>query len=234
MPQPANLTKAELREIQWDSGQQAREMAKRVPVQFNPETLRITLSNQQVGGDQRGGSAIQFVGKGSTTLALDLWFDVTAPLPRNSEDPQGDVRQLTKEVAYFITPKAEARRNQYIPPGVRFVWGTFLFDGVMDSMDETLEFFSEDGKPLRARVAISLSRQEIQLQFNTQQSTGLGSTGTPGTQPQQQVRAGESVQQAAARAGRPRDWQSIAAANGVENPRRPEPGTLLSMPDFNS
>ena len=35
-------------------------------MQFNPETLTVTYTNQSAGGDQRGGSALQFVGKGTT------------------------------------------------------------------------------------------------------------------------------------------------------------------------
>jgi Contractile injection system tube protein len=225
MPQPPNLTKAELREIRWDRRQQVQLLDKRVPVQFNPETLKVSFSNQKAGGDQRGGSAIQFVGTGTTKLSLQLWFDVTAPLPTGSVDAQGDVRRLTREVAYFIMPREQVGENKYIPPGVRFVWGTFLFDGVMDSMDENLEFFSEDGKPLRASVSINLSRQEIYFKFNEQQA---GNTGTPGTRPQQQARAGDTVQKVAARAGRQQDWKSLAADNGIENPRQLAPGTLLN------
>ena len=51
MPQPANLTKAEIREIKWDSSQQAQEINsdKTVKVQFNPETLKVNFSNQKSG-----------------------------------------------------------------------------------------------------------------------------------------------------------------------------------------
>jgi hypothetical protein len=229
VPQPPNLTKAELREIKWDAQQQVQLLEKRVPVQFNPQTLKVTFSNQKVGGDQSGGSAIQYVGRGTTKLSLELWFDVTAPLPKGSIDPQGDVRRLTQEVGYFIRPKEQADSEKFIPPGVRVIWGTFLFDGVMDSMDETLEFFSEDGKPLRARVAIGISQQEIQFQFGKQQPTGSGVMGSPGTQPQQQARAGDTVQQMAARQGQLSNWKQHAAANNIENPRQLDAGTLLNM-----
>jgi hypothetical protein len=229
VPQPPNLTKAELREIKWDAQQQVQLLEKRVPVQFNPQTLKVTFSNQKVGGDQSGGSAIQYVGRGTTKLSMELWFDVTVPLPKGSIDPQGDVRRLTKEVAYFIRPKEQSDADKFIPPGVRVIWGTFLFDGVMDSLDETLEFFSEDGKPLRARVAISISQQEIQFQFGRQGPTGSGAMGSPGTQPQQQARAGDTVQQMAARQGQHSNWKQLAAANDIENPRQLSPGTLLNM-----
>jgi hypothetical protein len=232
MPEPTNLLKAELREISWDDQQQVQEgnPEKTVQVQFNPETLKVNFSNQKAGGDQRGGSAVQFVGAGSTKLTLDLWFDVTVPLPDGSLQPDGDVRKLTEKVTYFITPtKVPGEEDKWIPPGVRFIWGTFLFDGVMDSLNENLEYFSEEGKPLRAGVSISLSKQEIQFQFGNQAPPGNGGENAPGTQPMQPARAGDSVQDMASRAGKPDDWKAVAAANNIENPRQLGAGALLDM-----
>jgi hypothetical protein len=42
------------------------------------------------------------------------------------------------------------------------------------------------------------------------------------------ARAGDTIQGAAARAGA-RDWKAVAVANGIENPRRVEPGALLNL-----
>lgn len=232
MPEPVKVLHAELREIRWDRAQQAVEINsdKTVQVQFNPETLKVNFSNQSVGGDQRGGSARQFVGAGTTKLTLELWFDVTAPLPEMQLADQDDVRRLTEKVAYFIRPvKQSGEEEKYLPPGVRFIWGTFMFDGVMDSLDENLEFFSEDGKPLRASVSISVSKQEIQFQFGNQKPPGLGSSDSPGTNQQAAAQAGDSVQKMAGRANKQNDWQKIAAANGIENPRILTPGTLIDL-----
>ncbi len=234
MPEPANVAKAEIREISWDANQQANEINpdRTVTVQFNPESLKVNFSNQSAGGDQRGGSAVQFVGAGTTKLSLELWFDVTAPLADGSMQEDGDVRRLTEKVAYFITPvevSGNGNEKKWRPPGVRFIWGSFKFDGIMDSLNESLEFFSEHGKPMRASVSISLSQQQIQFQFGEQNAPGLSSVNTPGTQPQQPVNEGDSVQDIAARAGRPQDWKNIAAANNIENPRQLAAGTLLNL-----
>ncbi len=225
MPEPRTLLKAQLQEITWDENQQVQDAGDPIPVQFNPETLKVSFSNQSAGGDQRGGSAIQFVGRGTTKLTFDLWFDVTAPAPDRPSDPDNesetadDVRKLTKRIVDFITPRESDQRDKFVPPGVRFLWGTFLFEGVMDSVNETLEYFSEEGKPLRASVSVSLSKQEIQFQFGNQQAPGLGSAAMPGTTAQQRAREGDSVQSIAAREGRPDDWQEIANRNNIDNPR---------------
>jgi hypothetical protein len=41
------------------------------------------------------------------------------------------------------------------------VWGTFRFDGYVEALEETLEAFSPDGRPLRATLALSLARAQI-------------------------------------------------------------------------
>lgn len=233
MPQANKLEKAKIIEIEWDKQGQVQELPdKEVTVQFNPQSLKLSFSNQRVGGDQRGGAPSQFVGRGTTKLSLQLWFDVTVLAEANVKNEKNDVRQLTADVAYFITPKKKGKnkkgKDEYIPPGLRFIWGSFLFEGVMDSMDETLELFSADGRPLRANVSISISRQEIQ--FNRKAiAAGNGAGNTPGVSPQQSSQQGDSIQKIAAREGRTQEWKEIAAANNIEDPRQLTPGTLLDL-----
>jgi len=222
VPQPTTLLKAELRAINFGEGEQVTDLDEPVPVQFNPETLKLAFANQSSGGTQAGGGATQHVAQGSTKLNFDLWFDVTVPQPKG--DLVDDVRKLTKQVVDLMRPRDDL---DGAPPGVRFLWGTFLFEGRMDSVNETLELFSEDGRPLRAGVSVGLSQQEIQFKFGKQRPPGLGSGLAPGTVPQQQARQGDSVQSMAARQGRPESWQGIAAANGIENPRRLAPGAVV-------
>lgn len=222
MPQPRTLQKAQLQAITWE-GDQVRELAEPIDVQFNPETLKVAYANQTSGGDQSGGAATQFVAQGTTKLTFDLWFDVTAEQPDGRQED--DVRRLTTDVNFFMRPHEDL--GEGIPPGVRFLWGTFLFEGVMESMSESLEFFSEEGRPLRAGVSLSLSQQEIQFKFGDQLSPGLGTTPAAGSTPHEQALEGDSVQDIAAREGRPEEWQQIALANDVENPRQVPAGTPI-------
>lgn len=225
MPEPARLTKATLQAITWQSGSpEPIDRGEPFAVQFNPESLKVSFNNQNAGGDQRGGSATQFVAKGTTKLSFDLWFDVTAPAP--DESGQNDVRKLTERVVKLMLPNTEMNNA---PPGVRFQWGTFLFEGVMESVNETLEFFSEDGRPLRASASVSLSQQEIQFKFGQPTASGRPGVAEPGTAPQHQARDGETMQDVAGRRGRQDQWQSLANQNDIENPRRIPPGTPISV-----
>ena len=239
MTEPLTLTRAKLTELWPDSSNKLTPRshdggaAKVVQVQFNPQTLKVNFSNQNAGGDQPKGSPVQFVGKGTTKLTVEFVFDVSRPLPEGTDDPNGDVRNLTKEIAYFMTPlrtkvkvNGEMKEGD-LPPGVRLQWGTFLFEGIMNSMDETLDLFSSDGHPLRATVAVSLSKQEIQFEFGKTTGGGVRSA-APGSRPLQQPRAGEAFQQTLSRAGIT-DWQPAALANGIETPRHLADGLPLDL-----
>jgi hypothetical protein len=116
-------------------------------------------------------------------------------------------------------------RSRLAPPGVRFQWGSFLFDGMVDGIEQSLEFFSPDGKPLRANISLNLSQQKILVT----EFKGDGRVPQkPGQKPLGSARAGDSVQSMASRAGKS-DWQSIAAANAIDDPLRLSAGALIDL-----
>jgi Contractile injection system tube protein len=223
------LTRAKLVEISWDAKQrQAKNVrgGKTVDVQFNPQTLKLSFANEHKGGDQPGGNAKQFIGSGSSKLSVELLFDTTAD--------GSDVRKLTERVAYFIQAQPQNNQdNKRVPPGISFEWGSFIFRGVVDSMDETLDYFSEEGVPLRATISLNISRQEIEFLFGKPgQAVGRrsgGPAGLPGTQMLDTARPDDNVQRLAGRNGNSSDWKAIAAANNIDDPLRLPGGTLLNM-----
>lgn len=211
------VARAELLELR-DDLQDLQPGGKRVPVQFNPESLKLTYANQvqnQSNGSSaappatgnrgaanqaQGSAARQFVGSGSTKLAVQLWFDVAAATePRFQVD---DVRRLTAEVLYFMKPRkprgGSNNASQRVPPGVRFAWGALLFDGIVEGVEETVDFFSPEGKALRASLALTLVQQDILVPA----FTGDGRVHrVPGTQPLSQTQAGRPLQQMGGAAG---------------------------------
>ncbi|SRR6266481_1337893 len=240
--QVGGLAKAELRQLDANFLNEINP-DKTTRIQFNPDSLKVTFSNQlkaQEGGDQNGPQAIQFSGAGNTKLAVTLNFDVTAELPSGLPDVN-DVRKLTQRVAYFIRANKEGsgKSAKYIPPAIRFIWGTFVFDGVMESMDETLEMFSAEGRPLRANVTVGITRQEItEFSFaagvkDPPAVTRRGGS-APGTASMTEAPSGSSLQNMAASqpggsGGGLGGWQAIATANGIENPRLLDPGQLIDL-----
>ena len=137
------VAKAQLRELD-ASFEREINKARWVTVQINPHELRTSFSHEL----------------GPTTrLDLRLTFDVDAPAPRGRRAPD-DVRRLTERIAYFATPRA-VRGGTAVRPAVRLAWGTFQFDGHVEALEETLDAFSPDGRPLRATLALSLARAQI-------------------------------------------------------------------------
>jgi hypothetical protein len=100
----------------------------------------------------------------------------------------------------------------------------------MDSMDETLEFFSSEGKPLRASVAVALSQQKItKFPLGAGGGASPAAPRTPGTSPLSRATAGLSLPQLAAVGGAGASWPQIALANGIEDPLRLQPGQLVDL-----
>lgn len=225
------IVRAELIELK-DDLSDVLPSGKRVPVQFNPETLKLSYSNQiqaqnngsssappprqagrGSGNQSQGTPARQFVGAGTTKLAVQLTFDVSAAtsdvfLNSAGEKKSGelfmvdDVRRVTAQVLYFMKPKdpgAGARdASQRVPPGVRFLWGKFLFDGIVESLEENVEFFSADGKALRASITLNLIQQSILVPAFTGDGrvTRPNAAAAPaGTTPLAPARSGQSLQQ---------------------------------------
>lgn len=210
---------------------------KSVTVQFNPDTLKLAFANQIQnsnpsssgsgggGSDQASGtSGRQFVGAGTTKLTVQLWFDAATA----TEGQVDDVRRLTQQVIYFITPKkSQQDASRFVPPGVRFSWGSFLFDGLIDSIEESIEYFSPDGKPLRASISLGMSQQTILVANFDSAARPPGTARGPGASPLTVAAGGSTLQGLAAVAGG--DWQRIAAANGIDNPRQLQAGQLIDL-----
>ena len=240
MPQAQNAAKAQLIELD-EALKDPKSGGKSVTVQFNPESLKLTFANQVQNnstssnagssgggsGDQaQGTQGRQFVGTGTTKLAVQLWFD--ANTAGEGGDHVDDVRRLTQEVIYFITPQeASSDPTKFLPPGIRFAWGSFLFNGLVDGIEETIDFFSPDGKPLRASISLTLSQQTILVSTFNGSGRIPGRPKAPGTSPMTPAAAGSTLQGMAGAAGA--DWQGIAAANGIENPRLLVPGQLVDL-----
>jgi hypothetical protein len=240
MPDVPQLAKAEIRELDANFKNEINKDNWTI-VQFNPDSMKVTFANQIAtpsgSGDQNGPQARQFVGGGTTKLSVTLYFDVTSEIPQGLPEVD-DVRKLTQRVAYFITPAGDPANNptKFIPPSVRFLWGSFQFDGIMESLEENLDLFSFEGRPLRASVAIALTQQKITaFQFNDVAPPPAATLqgGQPaGTAPLTEAPAGSSLQSMVANQpglGPGADWQSVALANGIENPRLLPAGQLINL-----
>lgn len=223
-----------------------------IDVQFNPVTLKVNLSNTLKPNTGQGNSrATQFVDKSSSTLTVELVFDTTyieaaasgAGSAQGSGSNSGgqngsnrieqgsDVRQQTKKIAEKFLKPVESGSQMQAPSRVLFQWGTFEFVGIVQSYDETLDFFSPQGRPLRATVALKLAEDRYQFRSNDQATqaaqqapalsfTGSGSGNGSGAGDSQSV---SPVPGGSSGAG---NWRDNAMFNGIETPRLPSVAAL--------
>lgn len=213
------LEKAKLQEIKADKS--AKPVGDPVDVQFNPTTMKLQLSSNLSSGDSTGSQTRQSSGSTSATLSFDLVFDTA------DEGETGAPRSVfskTAAIQKFVTPASAAKGKQK-PPKLRFIWGAFQFDGVVESINIDLELFAANGTPLRAKVAVSVKGQDPKLVFaktnqqgnaptplqNTGAGPGAASSGAPaGPGRVAPALEGESLPEFAARNGLdPSAWRAL-------------------------
>ncbi|MCS6844222.1 MAG: LysM peptidoglycan-binding domain-containing protein [Caldilineales bacterium] len=231
------------------------DLSRQLKVQFNPETLRISRRRFGSGGAQsanpdraRQASTQQITGHGAT-MSVELLFDT-------SQEKDQDVMKITGQIAALV---GSGEAGSTAATRVRFQWGSFIFTGVIESMDETIDLFSESGFPLRSTVTLSLTEGQITseargggglgagaglglgasagvsagvgfsagISAGVSAGVGFSAGAAVGTQPLTLAQAGDTLQSLAGRAGL--DWKAVAAANGVENPRRLPTGAVLNL-----
>jgi len=115
-----------------------------IPVHFNPETLQYTIINKL--DDAEEGETTQYVSQSTGKLTLELVFDTT--------DTGQDVRVETGKIAKFMEPEDR------VPAVVKFEWGAYSFQGMVEAFKETIDFFAAEGVPLRATVNLTLSSHD--------------------------------------------------------------------------
>src|SRR5205823_1299300 len=125
---PNGLEKATLLEINAANNQ---AIGDEIPVQFNPASLRLQITNQTEGNRQRGRQRRQYVGQSSSKLTLQLVYD-TADESDGGDNQPRSVRERTRDVEKFVVPTRQGNRQTV--PKLRFHWGDFVFEGIMDSL----------------------------------------------------------------------------------------------------
>lgn len=175
-----------------------------ITVHFNPVSLQLTINNtlEEKG---KGKDLKQFITKAVAKLIIDLIFDTT--------DRGTDVRLETGKIARFMEP-GKQEGDKKIPTIVKFEWGTFAFQGLIESYKETLDFFSQNGVPLRASLNLTFSRQEevFDSSFNSGNTPPDRAVDIP---------PGQSASQLASLGGAPDAGRALAAANNQDSLRFP-------------
>ncbi len=193
-----------------------------VPVQFNPATMRLQITNSAEGGQSQSRQVRQYLGTSSTTLTLDLVFDTADE--GDTGNPHS-VRDRTAIVEKYVLPMSQARKKQ-APPRLSFQWGPFRFDGMVSNVSIDFDHFAGNGTPLRAKASLTMKEQNPEYQYpGTEQQGGApapgqiasalpGSGAAPATQTAAAI-GGESAADFATRQGLdPAAWRGLDIGAG--------------------
>lgn len=151
------LAKVKLQDITSNRG--AISTRSEVEAQFNPTSMRLAHSNSVEGGRQRAQQTRQYLGQGSSVLTVSLVFDTADE--GNSDNPRS-VREKVNFLEKFVLPIDNGGRQ--IVPKLRFHWGTFVFDGIVERLNLEFDLFASNGTPLRAKVDLSIKEQDAKFE----------------------------------------------------------------------
>ncbi len=120
-------------------------------VQINPDAIKYkqeieTSSKGPIGGQFR---SPKYVRHKPVSFSFDIVLDGTGVLGLATVDVPNAVSSLEETVYDY---NGDIHRPNYL----KISWGTFLFKGVLNSMDYDYTLFNPEGNPLRVKISLSL------------------------------------------------------------------------------
>lgn len=193
------------------------DFAEKFKVLFNPNQVQIVKTGWKI---EKNGPVAS---KDLATLTLDLFFDTTL-----SGFPPENVQNYTRKVFNLTQPRIG--KNPKRPPRCQLIWGTIsgkdsvlLPDGFLESVTKTLTHFLEDGTPVRATLSCTFKEWK--------EPKKKAKIANPIDDPVRIVKRGETLSSIATEEyGDPYLWRVIAAENRLINPRKLNPGKVLTIP----
>ena len=214
---------------------------KKITVLYNPDQYEQSRSvnmnpENVIGGN---GQESQIPSGVSETLSFTLFFDSMSagsevggePLDKakflgNSLLPSAakmiDVRKYTKKIYDLMRFDSSIHA---VPP-LKLEWASLQFEGYLSQCKVTYTKFNEMGMPVRANMDCV-----FQQALNLQEDAELDPWESPDTTKYRTVTQGDSLWAMAVKEyGQPEQWRLIAAANGLDNPRRLRSGDRIVLP----
>jgi nucleoid-associated protein YgaU len=190
---------------------------------FNPTQYSLDASNQiaEIGVPGLRAPVLQFVRGAGRTLSVDVFLDAYEQRELGGRTV-GEVTDLAESVYGLLAPTTETGA----PPVCMFAWKDRRLQCVVDRISGRFTVFRADGAPLRATLSLTL-REYVDAAVIVRR----GAAAMGGAASTHEVQAGDTLFAIAQRAyGNGNRWREIASANGIANPRKLQPGTVLVIP----
>jgi len=187
------------------------------PLCFNPTELQLAKQNtfQEVPIPGLDAPPIQFVRGASEKLTFEAIFDTSDDMTSVRDKYVNPIRSLLA-----------IEGTLHAPPIVQFVWESFRFTGVIESLNVTFTLFAEKGFPVRAKVGFTIKEYTT-----VDQQRAIAQKQSPDLEKAYVVKRGDTLSAIAEVAyGDATQWRAIAAANGISDPRTLTIGMVLTIP----
>lgn len=187
-----------------------------IPVQFNPSEYTISKDAvyESVWKEKKkkeiGHMQYQYTSTGD--LNLTLYFDTSID--------KKNVANTTKTIEKLA---GKAKNGGHNPPKVKFVWGDFVYYGYVTSVKTTFILFTPDGIPIRAKMDVTMIRNETIERKNPPASPDRTKTRVMSEDISIWSLAQKEYDDV-------REWRRIAKANDIMNPFEIETGKMLVVP----
>ncbi|MCG8573696.1 MAG: LysM peptidoglycan-binding domain-containing protein [Flavobacteriales bacterium] len=202
---------------------------------YNPSSL--TVNHNVVHEDKplsgAGDISKKFIRTSPKTVSVDLFFDGTSASPSNLIGTGVDIGLLTPglnavdlQIQAFLKLGYGIDSDEHQPFYMMLVWGTFVMTGVLKTANVTYSMFDNAGRPLRAKMSISVDEYvELDLwkKILKKKSSDVSKSIT--------VVAGDTLPLLCFRQyGDSSLYPKIAEVNGLTNYRNLKPGMELLFP----
>lgn len=199
---------------------------------FNPTEFTVEKSNHfaEINIPGLPSPVYQFVRGNARSVTLDLFFD--------TYEKREDVRKYTDKITGWDAGSMFSKIPQHAkglmdidselhaPPVCLFIWGSFIFQCIIERVSKRFTMFLPEGIPVRATLSVTLKEyREVETQIKEISPHSADLT------KRRIATEGESLWFIAAKEyGDPKDWRLIADANKIDNPRILIPGQELVIP----
>ena len=157
------------------------------------------------------------------TLSVTLQFDTYEERTNVRDKWVRKIEKLTMMTGDL--PKdgnkaSKTDKQKFRPPTILFIWGRFIFKGVVESLSQKYTMFLSDGTPVRAECALKIRNV---INKSVDDGKGQSFSASTGNGKPYQIKEGDRLDLIAAKelgdAGR---WAEIAAIN----PKIVDPGNI--------
>ncbi|MEQ9369570.1 MAG: hypothetical protein RIG63_11150 [Coleofasciculus chthonoplastes F3-SA18-01] len=190
-------------------------------VMFNPESYSLKYENkyQEHQGMNTSGSSLKYALSKPTHLSLTLILDGTGVTPGGRKD-------VYKEVNRFLTLTTHMDGETHEPKSLKIEWGDLIFNCRLGSVDIKYTLFNRSGQPLRAELQTEFSG-DIEDSKRVKQEN----KNSPDLTHKRIIKAGDNLPLMANQIyGDPAYYIQLAAANNLNNFRKLNVGTSISLP----